>query len=766
MKFETRGTIKAAPLVDGAVFSLGMAALTRRLGVAKPGGNMRRLLPRAVSYFALCGLALGTLVACGGSDNTATAPTIQVLSSKPEHVSGGDALVVAKLSNPSAVLTVTLNGTDVSSAFKVDPLNAGHMVGLVSGVKDGANTLVVTADGASASLNMTGYPITGPMIAGPKQSPFVCTTASFVLPDGSKLGAALDANCSVARRVDYVYRTTDTNVFASLPDTKVRPANLATVTNNVGKTVKYIVRVETGTINRAIYQTSILHDPVTDPAPSPTAPPTGWNKKLIYPLGGGCQGGWNTQGESIVTPLNDSYLTAGYGVATSTLNTFGNNCDDLLSSETILMVKERFIESYGVPKFTIGTGSSGGSYQSNQTADNYPGSFDGIVTTNSFPEVTTGMVSLSESRLLDIYFNLTRPGQYTAAQQRAISGYLQEGNITFLSGRTIDSGSARRMDPRVAFPAQILTGVGPQFRYDPVTNPNGVRGTVYDHTVNTYGRITGTPGLGFAQRPLDNVGMQYGLKALNDGAINFPQFLDLNAMIGGFDIDLNQISSRTVAYPDATSRAYLGGRILGAGNGMANIPIITRMSNGDTAVNGNIHLRFWSHSIRERLIKANGNANNQVIVGDQAPIDLLIEQMDRWLTAIVADSASGPMALKVVKNKPADVVDACWSGTEKIVEPQTLSGSGRCNTLFPVGLSASLVAGAPLALDIIKCQLRPIRAADYTGGLSAAQLVLLSTAFPQGVCDWSKPGVGQTKGATWASFGPSPVNLLFDITKP
>jgi hypothetical protein len=263
------------------------------------------------------------------------------------------------------------------------------------------------------------------------------------------------------------------------------------------------------------------------------------------------------------------------------------------------------------------------------------------------------------------------------------------------------------------------------------------------------------------------VGVQYGLKAFNDGVISFDEFVELNSMIGGFDIDLNHIPSRTMAYPDAVRRAYLGGRILGAGNGMANIPVITRLSGGDQVANGDIHLRFWAHAIRARLIKANGNADNQVIVGHLYPVNQLIEQMDQWLTAIVADTAAITAAAKVVKNKPADVVDACWTAAgEKIVETQTLAGPGQCNTLFPAGTSAALVAGAPIALDIIKCQLKPISAADYTAAITAAQLVRLFTVFPQGVCDWSKPGVEQTRSTPWASFGPSPVNLVFDVTRP
>jgi hypothetical protein len=200
---------------------------------------------------------------------------------------------------------------------------------------------------------------------------------------------------------------------------------------------------------------------------------------------------------------------------------------------------------------------------------------------------------------------------------------------------------------------------------------------------------------------------------------------------------------------------------------MADIPIITRHGYGDGVANGDIHLKFWAFSIRERLIKANGNADNQIIVGVRAPIDGLIEQMDRWLTAIVNDGSSIGKAAKVVKNKPSDAVDACWTAAGvKIVERQTAFGAGQCNTLDPTGSSPNLLAGAPLASDIIKCQLKPVTPADYTGGLTASQVQRLSAVFPQGVCDWSKPGVEQVKARAWASLGPSPVNLVFDITKP
>ena len=694
---------------------------------------------------------------------------IEVLSSKPYMISGGDALVRVTVKDRDVSLRkvrIELNGADVTGAFVADA-SARTLTGLVTGLRLGKNHLEVDAKGkgrADADITLTNYRIQGPIISGPHEFPFACTTQNFVpFPGSPALGAPLDSDCSIERRVQYVYRTT-ANAFASLPQPySSLPANLAFTTTVTGATVPYIVRLETGTINRAIYQTAILHNP-NDPAPSPFAPLAGWNKRLIYPLGGGCIGGWYTQGPDLVNPVNHSYLSQGYGVASATLNTFGNNCNDLLSSETILMVKERFIESYGVPLFTIGTGSSGGAYQSNQTGDNYPGTFDGIVTTNSFPDVTTGMVPMHSSRLLQIYFNETRPGVYSVAQQKAITGYLS------IPGQLQEMSVVRgnRMDPRIEFPPEILPGVGPQYRYDPTTNPFGARGDVYDHTVNVYGKIPNTPFHGhkrFAQRPLDNVGVQYGLKALNDGVITVDQFLDLNERIGGVDIDFNHIPTRTKTYPGATRRAYEGGRILNGGNGLANMAIITRMGGNDLLVQGDVHLRYHSYSIRERLTKANGHADNQVIVGNLAPIDLLIEQMGRWLAAVATDTSERSLVRKVVSNKPADVVDACWTtGGVKIVEKQTLNGPGQCNALFPAGVPPEVVAGAPIELDVIKCKLKPIDNRDYKVPFTTQQRAQLGAIFPDGVCDWSKQGMHQVNAIPWASFGPSSVNLLFDVT--
>ena len=45
--------------------------------------------------------------------------------------------------------------------------------------------------------------------------------------------------------------------------------------------MKFVARVETGTMNRGIYQNVILHDPTSDPVPTPWTPPKGWNQRLM-----------------------------------------------------------------------------------------------------------------------------------------------------------------------------------------------------------------------------------------------------------------------------------------------------------------------------------------------------------------------------------------------------------------------------------------------------------------------------------------------------
>ena len=139
-----------------------------------------------------------------------------------------------------------------------------------------------------------------------------------------------------------------------------RPADLAQTTTTDGHIVDYIVRRERGTINRAVYEIAFLHVP-GQPLPDPWTRAPGWNGRLVYTFGGGCRAGYR-QGQG-ASATSDTVLAGGYAMAASTLNVFGTTCDDVISAETMMMVKEHFIKQFGAPIYTIGTGGSGGAMQ-------------------------------------------------------------------------------------------------------------------------------------------------------------------------------------------------------------------------------------------------------------------------------------------------------------------------------------------------------------------------------------------------------------------
>jgi hypothetical protein len=76
--------------------------------------------------------------------------------------------------------------------------------------------------------------------------------------------------------------------------------------------------------------------------------------------------------------------------------------------------------------------------------------------------------------------------------------------------------------------------------------------------------------------------------------------------------------------------------------------------------------------------------------------------------------------------------------------------------MFPYHADPRLVAGAPAADDVFKCAQKAVDPADYNPALTSSQLAILRSIFPDGVCDYSKPGIGKAPLAnTWLSY-PSP----------
>lgn len=733
--------------------------------------------PHGWAALAVCTAAI--LSGCGGHDDNgggpATTVSMQSLSSMPQYVSGGTALLQINTNASSNMpVTVQVNGTDESSAFTRSSSN-GVLVGVVSNLMAGSNTVIAKVHDATTSLTLTNYPVTGPIISGPHLSPFICQTDTFALPDGSMLGAASDADCSAPTKITYMYMPLNGAALKPLPSTTAPlPSDVAKTTTLSGATVPFVVRVETGTIDRGIYQTAVLHDPTTEAAPTPVAPPKGWNKRVIVIEGFGCPGGWYIQGNTIgnidiagfnLDNLDPTRLGEGYATFSNTLQHASNSCNAVLSAEAAMMTKEHLVKTFGVPQFTVSEGCSGGSYGSMQPADIVPGLYDGVLVMCTFPDPLGIAFSGSDGHLLTHYFTVTNPTGFTQAQQVAVSGY--KGFQAWYDA----ANQAGRTDPvpnRVDVTGYVSASwnavVPVSLRYDPSSNPTGARPTVYDWNRNVYGFNVTT---NVANRPFDNVGVQYGLDQLNAGTITPDQFLALNAGIGGFDSDDNYIASRTVGDLGAIQRMYQSGLQLVGNGGLSSIPIfdVSGIYNDD----GGYHYQWYHFATRARLQEANGNADNQVMWrGNPVPATNAWTTFIQWMTAYTTDAGAGSQRDKVIRDKPAAAVDGCWSdATTFITETQTLSNqpNTQCNTLFPSWTFPRYQAGGPVAADIAKCQLKPIDPADYKVTLTGGQMTQLQTIFPSGVCDWTKPGVNQTQLVPIPSFGPSPINLVFDVTK-
>ena len=310
-------------------------------------------------------------------------------------------------------------------------------------------------------------------------------------------------------------------------------------------------------------------------------------------------------------------------------------------------------------------------------------------------------------------------------------------------------------------------GIPADQMYNPDTNPTGCRGDVRDFEISICGKrpssmwtapekIAG----GFAKWGYDNVGIQYGLNTLLSGEITPEQFVDLNEKIGGLNIDHDFRASRSVADPGAAKIAYQTGRV-DDGSQLDKVAIIDLRGTSNEA---DIHTDFHTYAMRARLDKANGGHGNQIIwtfapavpISPTPPASIATKSfllLDRWLTAVEADTSSDPLKTKIVRDKPSDAVDSCFIAERQITDMNV------CRAAFPYFGAPRIAAGGPLSPDVMKCQLRPLDRARYAAipvAFTDAQWTRLQAVFPNGVCDWSKPSVDQVPTVPWTTFQAGP----------
>jgi hypothetical protein len=655
---------------------------------------------------------------------SASAPSdlrIEVLSSRADLVSGGDALVRIDVPEGARGVRVALGGDgDVTRLFH--RTSDRSLLGLVRGLPLGPSRLVASAHGRRpVALDLTDHPTGGPVFSGPQIQPWTCN-------NGSK-----SATCDQKPTYAYYYKSVTGGSLQSY-DPANPPPDVATTTTQNGTTVPFIVRQETGFSDRDEYRIAVLWQP--GKAWQPWAPQKQFNRKLVLTHGASC----DTAYESGSAPdvLLEDALSRGFAVASHALDNAGHNCNIVTQAESLLLVKERVIETLGPIRWTIGSGCSGGSLVQQQVANAYPGVYQGISPQCSFTDAWSSAQQYVDYTMLLRYFqDPSRWDPGTTWDPAAISqviGHPNVGNpVTFTT-----------VIPNSSDPSRSCPGVDSAKVYDPKTNPKGVKCTLQDYMVNVFGKRAD----GFANRAFGNAGIQYGLVGLRKGLVSPEQFVDLNTHLGGLDINGDVSPNRN--YPDlpGLQRVYTSGAANEANN-LDKVAIID-LRGPDP---GAFHDVYRTYAMRARLLRNFGTAANQVLwrgqvplLGDTHYVDESIVALDKWLARVDADRRSLPLAKKIIQDKPGDVADRCTDGYGTDLPSEV------CDETVAAYGTPRIAADAPLADDVLQCRLKPLRRDDYPVAFTDDQWKRLQKVFAKGVCDYSRPGVDQRGAIAWQTY--------------
>jgi hypothetical protein len=735
---------------------------------------------------------------------------VSVVSSAPELVTGGDARLHIKVpwTVPLHKVKVLVNGVNQSDHFSRIP-GTRTLTGVVEGLELGENVVTVKPNGRGwgrprrVNLTLINYPITGPCISGPHQYPFICSVQrhglgqplvdddgeGFPVFDDEENLIGYSKDCSAETLVEYLYKSTDGS-WKPYTLGGERPADMAQTTTMDGLTVDYIVRRERGTINRFIYSIAMLapYDTSTDDLDR-----AAWNGKLIYHFQGGVAIGHYQGDPSGSRMLYEDGLSLGYAVIYSTGTKSGTHYNLVLGGETALMVKERFVELYDVPIYTVGVGGSGGAIQQYIYAQNHPGLIDAAIPQYSYPDMVTQAIHIGDCEPMEFYMDLLDAGNprwLTWSNRTLIEGL--NASDTVFNPYTGGPGASecvmgwRGLSPLALNPLYgYATG---QELYQPPSAVAAIEWSHFGDLVNVYGVADD----GFARNFWDNVGVQYGLATVASGDITPWEFLKLNAVIGGWknEPDMvqegcpffppgctdfsrwdpwsyrNQVFStapisspapRTEGDLEAMQAAYESGLVF---MGNVDIPIIDWRHYLEDFLD--MHNSHQSFAARQRIRDAKGNSDNHVIwftdVGpagpefDQTPEAL--EVIDEWMTNILSNPAGG-----VAGNKPLRAVDRCFDadGTEFAAGDDVWDGildtdtPGACTDRFPIYSTSRIVAGGPFKGSIFKCHLKPVAQAIADGDYGVwvptpLDQAMLERIFPDGVCDFSQADVGLPPG--------------------
>ena len=756
---------------------------------------MKRYPKALVAAALIAGLTLAGSAAFAGSegehdkgrhDPHGKDVELRILSGSARYVSGGDARIEVRTA-PGLLdkVQLYLNGRPIQPALQV---RGNRLEGVITGLRKGENWLEAYTKGrwSRDALRLVNYPITGPMFSGPQQHPFVCTTTQngvgrqpiveSATPPGTRVFDSsgnvigFSRDCSIDTFVTYLYRTTG-NAWNVLPPNAPRPADMSTVTLADGRVVDFVVRREVGSINRFLYSFAMLAPANENPGQPDLSR---WNRKLLYWFQGGVAIG-HTQGTVHGGSLNPDALRLGYAIVHSSGNNTGTHYNLQVAGETAMMTKERFIERYGVPSYTVGLGGSGGAIQQYIIGQNNPGVLDALLPVQSYPDMVTQTIHVGDCELLEHYMDAT---DRTNAKWRTTK------NRSWLVGFNAEEGFEDVNDPLAPLKTALgystalgttecvpaWRGLSPlamnpwygqapnQQNYEPQSAIAAIRWTHWDDLRNIYG----VDATGAARPTWDNVGVQYGLQALRDANISLEEFLHLNWNIGGWKHPNDMVqeafpffgtSQAEIAkalsvpgYFDPWSRrnmnlapsasepaprtrgdfsamraAYTSGMVF---SGKLERPTIDHRQYMERELDmHNVHQSF---AVRQRVIEEMGNSDMLVIwFTDTVPgtpkasqsMDALAV-MDEWVRNIRRNPHKG-----IRGNRPVRAVDSCFDVNGQLIYAgkDAWNGilddrpAGPCTQRFPIYSTSRIVAGAPIEGGIYRCALKPVDQAVADG---------------------------------------------------
>lgn len=638
------------------------------------------------------------------------------------------------------------------------------------------------------------------LYSGPKQYPFYCMTLNSDLGqplvdnnEGVGVPVYLDIkkktniigyskDCNITTRLSY-FTVDSKNIIKQLTDDKI---NLFS-TNNVT-----IFRVEQGSINRFIYT---LVMPINKNEIGTRLAKSQWNNRLIYQFNGGSGIGYR-QGRQLAKRIIKRQLDQlldGYAVISSSGNRTSYTYNMLLAEDTARRVKKQFVSLYGEPLYTVGIGGSGGGLAQYIIGQNSTGILDGLIPLYSYPDMITQTTYALDCDLLNNYFTFRAKNRskWTDWRKRQLiegmnalnnfpqrAGFLQPMN-QLLAGfvPSLPQGNSECINGYFGL-SSFINNPQQGFIRD-FFHPKVVTQTKWSYWQDLQ-YLLGTDDQGYGLSTWDNVGVQYGLKALLSKKIDIKDFLDINRKIGswkpqslmkpetihipfGRKIPLwltlwgnqnitnisNGVASRHAGSIKAMQAAYRTGQVF---IGKVDLPIIDvrHYLENDLDMH-HVSASFYS---RLRIQQVYGHNEHHVIWlshKEYNPVKQAFSLMDDWLL-----NKKGNSLADIINAKPAQLADSCFDQQGQIIAKgaDVFRGKwnnseyiGKCQEIYPMYSTSRIQAGANWAGDMFKCPLITVSEAlkrGVYGQLSMEKhLEQLINIFPEGVCDYQGRDMGR-----------------------